>query len=237
MIIISLKNTAIVQGLCESRGGCPGLSVLTRLRVSMDLKQYWTMLRHWSQLVPVNRHPRTLSNTTEPSTQCKWRCSSTLLIKGTSLFRAGFAQHVEEANLKTSKDFLSKCPFDFEICILHTAISGRLAWLVAHKKKCPGSPMLHAWLWSWAQKLRAQVTQGTRWESIRPPVTLDHIFCTDASRILNWKWDQQSFLWQNSLISSYYFDVFYLWRKADILGQHVLPGRGKSVHTALLKRK
>ena len=37
------------------------------LMVSVDVKHYWTMLTHWSQLVPnsyVNRHPRTLSNTT-----------------------------------------------------------------------------------------------------------------------------------------------------------------------------
>ena len=59
-----------VQELCESRGGRPGLCVLTSLLVSVDVKQYWTMLRHWSQLVPnnyVNRHPRTLSITTEPN--------------------------------------------------------------------------------------------------------------------------------------------------------------------------
>jgi len=42
----------IVQELCESRGGRPGLSVLTSLQISVDVKQYWTMLRHWSQLVP-----------------------------------------------------------------------------------------------------------------------------------------------------------------------------------------
>ena len=39
-----------------------GLSVLTSLMVSADLRQYWTMLTHWSQLVPNNyfsRHPRT----------------------------------------------------------------------------------------------------------------------------------------------------------------------------------
>ena len=44
--------SSIVQELCESRGGHPGLSVLTNLLVSMDVKLYWTMLRHWSQLVP-----------------------------------------------------------------------------------------------------------------------------------------------------------------------------------------
>ena len=38
--------------LCESRGGRPGLTVLTSLLVSVDIKLYWTMLRHWSQLVP-----------------------------------------------------------------------------------------------------------------------------------------------------------------------------------------
>ena len=43
---------SIVQELCESRGGRPGLSVLTSLMVSVDVKNYWTVLRHWSQLVP-----------------------------------------------------------------------------------------------------------------------------------------------------------------------------------------
>ena len=54
------NEDAIVQELCESRGGRPGLSVLTSLMVSMDVEQYWTILTHWSLLVPntdVNRHP------------------------------------------------------------------------------------------------------------------------------------------------------------------------------------
>ena len=38
----------IVQELCESRGGRPGLSVLTSFLVSVDVKIYWTVLRHWS---------------------------------------------------------------------------------------------------------------------------------------------------------------------------------------------
>ena len=46
------NNKFIVQLLCESRGGRPGLSVLTSLLVSVDVKNYWTVLRHWSQLVP-----------------------------------------------------------------------------------------------------------------------------------------------------------------------------------------
>ena len=41
-----------VQELCESRGGRPGLSVLMSLTVSVDVKQHWTVLRHWSQFVP-----------------------------------------------------------------------------------------------------------------------------------------------------------------------------------------
>ena len=45
-------SVGIVQELCESRGGRPGLSVLTSLLVSVDVKLYGTMLRHWSQLVP-----------------------------------------------------------------------------------------------------------------------------------------------------------------------------------------
>ena len=47
---------AIVQELCESRGGRPGLSVLTSLLVSVDVKIYCTVLRHWSQLVPNMSH-------------------------------------------------------------------------------------------------------------------------------------------------------------------------------------
>ena len=49
-----LTSRVIVQELFESRGGRPGLSVLTSLLVSVDVdvKLYWTMLRHWSQLVP-----------------------------------------------------------------------------------------------------------------------------------------------------------------------------------------
>ena len=42
----------IVQELCESRGGRPGLSILTSLLVSVDVKIYCTVLQHWSQLVP-----------------------------------------------------------------------------------------------------------------------------------------------------------------------------------------
>ena len=40
------------QELCESRGGRPGLSVLTSLMISVDVMQQWTVLRHWSQCVP-----------------------------------------------------------------------------------------------------------------------------------------------------------------------------------------
>ena len=36
----------------ESRDGCAGLSVLTRLMVSVDVKQHSTMLTHWPQIVP-----------------------------------------------------------------------------------------------------------------------------------------------------------------------------------------
>ena len=46
----------IVQELCESRGGRPGLPVLTSLLVSVDVKIYCTVLRHWSQLVPNMSH-------------------------------------------------------------------------------------------------------------------------------------------------------------------------------------
>ena len=39
-------------GAVWSRGGRPELSVLTNLLVSVDVKIYCTVLRHWSQLVP-----------------------------------------------------------------------------------------------------------------------------------------------------------------------------------------
>ena len=45
------ESENIVKELCESRGGRPGLSVLTSLLVSVNIKLYWTVLRHWSQLV------------------------------------------------------------------------------------------------------------------------------------------------------------------------------------------
>ena len=45
-------GTDRVQELCESRGGRPGLSVLMNLTVSVDVKQHWTVLRHWAQFVP-----------------------------------------------------------------------------------------------------------------------------------------------------------------------------------------
>ena len=41
-----------VQELCASWGGRPGLPILMRLMVSVDVKQHWTMLTHWSQFVP-----------------------------------------------------------------------------------------------------------------------------------------------------------------------------------------
>ena len=46
------SSAVIVQEPCESRGRRTGLSVLTSLLVSVDVKIYWTVLRHWSQLVP-----------------------------------------------------------------------------------------------------------------------------------------------------------------------------------------
>ena len=47
-----VTDDLIVQELCESRGGRPGLSVLTSLLVWVDVKIYRTVFRHWSQLVP-----------------------------------------------------------------------------------------------------------------------------------------------------------------------------------------
>ena len=76
-LIHVVHRWVIVQELCESRGDRPGLSVLTSLLVFVDVKLYWTMLRHWSQLVPnnyVNWHLRTLSNTTYLH---RWELTST----------------------------------------------------------------------------------------------------------------------------------------------------------------
>ena len=51
-VCLSWNSEVRVQELCENRGGRPGLSILTSLTVSMDVKQYWTVLWHWSQFVP-----------------------------------------------------------------------------------------------------------------------------------------------------------------------------------------
>ena len=40
LYIIIIMLIIIVQELCESRGGRPGLSVLTSLQVSVDVKLY-----------------------------------------------------------------------------------------------------------------------------------------------------------------------------------------------------
>ena len=40
VIILMFLALLIVQELCESRGGRPGLSVLTSLLVSVDVKNY-----------------------------------------------------------------------------------------------------------------------------------------------------------------------------------------------------
>ena len=65
-------NYLRAQELCESRGGRPGLPVLMSLMVPVDVKQRWTMLRHWSQFVPNTsaRHPRTLSCTSNQLRYC-----------------------------------------------------------------------------------------------------------------------------------------------------------------------
>ena len=57
---LSVTSSVVrVQELCESRGSRPGLPVLMSLMVSVDVKQHWTVLTHWSQFVPnmSTRHP------------------------------------------------------------------------------------------------------------------------------------------------------------------------------------
>ena len=51
-VCLSAGRSVRVQEMCESRGGRPGLSALTSLMVSVDVKLYCTMLTDWSQLVP-----------------------------------------------------------------------------------------------------------------------------------------------------------------------------------------
>ena len=40
VLVVSVDVRLIVQELCESRGGRPGLSVLTSLLASVDVKNY-----------------------------------------------------------------------------------------------------------------------------------------------------------------------------------------------------
>ena len=81
------QSTCIVQEPCESRSGRPGLSVLTSLLVSVDVKLY----SHASALVSacpyVNRHPRTLSNTTCLPTRVHVEQSGQTLISDLKLCR------------------------------------------------------------------------------------------------------------------------------------------------------
>ena len=51
IFISGLPSTHSSGAVWESRWPS-GLSVLTSLLVSVDVNLYWTMLRHWSQLVP-----------------------------------------------------------------------------------------------------------------------------------------------------------------------------------------
>ena len=52
-IYVSWKLDGQSSEASEIWGGCPGLPVLMSLVVSVDVKQHWTMLRHWSYFVPV----------------------------------------------------------------------------------------------------------------------------------------------------------------------------------------
>ena len=47
-LAVLVSQSSELQELCESRDGRPGFSVLTSLMVSVDVKQYWNMLTHWS---------------------------------------------------------------------------------------------------------------------------------------------------------------------------------------------
>ena len=49
MVSVDVKHHVIVQELCESRGGRPGLLVPNR-RVSVDVKQHWTRIHRDKEL-------------------------------------------------------------------------------------------------------------------------------------------------------------------------------------------
>ena len=75
-------SLCIVQELCESWGGRLGLSILTSLLVSVDVEIYWTVLRHWSQLVPNMTSEDIKQHFIHPSIQ---PCYSTCVQKGYSM--------------------------------------------------------------------------------------------------------------------------------------------------------
>ena len=76
------KPTLRVQELCESRGGRPGLSVLMSLTVSVDVKQHWTVLRHWSQFVPNMSKTKTGDKTIQNKTnKQKYKNKASWLIR------------------------------------------------------------------------------------------------------------------------------------------------------------
>ena len=104
--------------LCESRGGCPGLSVLTSLLVSVDVKIYCTVLRHWSQLVPnMSTDIRTLSINSSSSSHEKAEFARTFRVS----FYFNFFVFIPTATSPSSRLVVAgyhgeRCQLDYDEC-------------------------------------------------------------------------------------------------------------------------
>ena len=87
-----------VQKLCESRGGRPGLSVLTSLPVSVDVKRHWTMLRHSVNMSTEIRGHEALHHHQHSATQ---------MCTGTGVHRSSMA--VDGGSRKPTLGVLPRC--------------------------------------------------------------------------------------------------------------------------------
>ena len=77
--LIIITAASIVQELCESRGGRPGLSVLTSLLVSVDVKNYWTI--HQTTRKSRLHCSFHMSLTVESGLETKWRGGNNSVVR------------------------------------------------------------------------------------------------------------------------------------------------------------
>ena len=135
--IFLLLGLVIVQELCESRGGRPGLSVLTSLQVSVDVKLYWTMSWFGKLVWPIKSR----------LTSSRCRCKVGKILRPTTTFTLEWHNDIDtDMALKRRGSFfrtLKNVEPDFDDVYLDRGASAaasnkwlfEIAWEVANKGK------------------------------------------------------------------------------------------------------